>query len=404
MPRIDRLLLAIVMSVLIPSSLLAQDFGERLRIYGFGGWAVGNSDPYPYLSGRGDGDNEYDRTTFVLGTAATVSERLEVFTQLLFESTDEDESAEVEIASAQWAVSDRTKLRFGRSRMPFGIYTEIFDAGTLRPFFDLPQAIYGDTGFVAEAYNGVGLISSVEGAGGWRLDYDLFLGGVKLQVDEPFEGLGEEGGEGGEGEEVLAAETDLEDLIGFRLGVSTPVTGLSFGLSAYGGKPRGARGETHGEGEGGGEEGEIGELSFDTSWGDVTSLGLHLEYLGGPWSVRVEGGRHETPEFNVESSYLEVARRLGEHWQVAGRIEGVDIVDFIERVPVGAESFFEHDELVAGLNYWFNSNLVLKLSIHQVDGNLFAHSNDRAERRAQVETGTLDDSVDLVTFGAQFSF
>lgn len=402
MSRTARFLATIVVATLIPTVVVAQDMGDRLHIYGFGGWAVGSSDPYPYLSGRGSGENEYDRTTFVLGAVATVSDNLEIFTQLLFESSDEDDIAEVEIASAQWSISDSLKFRFGRSRMPFGIYTEILDAGTLRPFFDLPQSIYGNTGFVAAAYNGVGLIGSAEGTGSWRLDYDVFLGGVDLEVEEPFEGLAEEGGEG-EGEEVLQAETDLEDLLGMRLAVSTPVVGLSFGLSAYAGQPGGARVAHHGEGEEG-EGGEEGELRFDTGWGDVNSVGLHVEYLPGPWSIRAEGGRHETPEFDVESSYVEVARRLGEHWQIAGRAESVEVLNFIESLPAGAESLLKHDETVAGVNYWFSPYLVLKLSFHRTEGNLFAHPDDRGERRELVENGRLDDSGDLITFGAQFSF
>ena len=40
--------------------------------------------------------------------------------------------------------------------MPFGNYTEIYDVGTLRPFYHLPQATYGPTGQIAESYDGIG--------------------------------------------------------------------------------------------------------------------------------------------------------------------------------------------------------------------------------------------------------
>ena len=36
----------------------------------------------------------------------------------------------------------------------------------------------------------------------------------------------------------------------------------------------------------------------------------------------------------------------------------------------------EHEDLALSLNYWFNSNLVFKLSYHLVDGNIFAVPDD----------------------------
>ena len=56
-----------------------------------------------------------------------------------------------------------------------------------------------------------------------------------------------------------------------------------------------------------------------------------------------------------------------------------------------------------GVNYWFGPNFVLKLSVHSVDGNLFAHLEGE-ELLEALAAGGLDKSTDLVIFGAQFSF
>jgi hypothetical protein len=44
---------------------------------------------------------------------------------------------------AEWRFSDALRLHAGRMKHPFGIYSEIFDVGTLRPFYTLSQSVYG---------------------------------------------------------------------------------------------------------------------------------------------------------------------------------------------------------------------------------------------------------------------
>ncbi len=53
------------------------------------------------------------------------------------------------------------------------------------------------------------------------------------------------------------------------------------------------------------------------------------------------------------------------------------------------------------LNYWFNSSLVLRLELHEINGNLCAHQPDIFQ---VIIEKRLDESTDLISFGAQFSF
>jgi len=69
------------------------------------------------------------------------------------------------------------KLRAGKVKQPFGISAEVFDVGTRRPFFELPQAVYGPIGLVGESYKGIGFTGSFDVQGGWGLAYDLYGGG-----------------------------------------------------------------------------------------------------------------------------------------------------------------------------------------------------------------------------------
>ena len=57
--------------------------------------------------------------------------------------------------------------------------------------------------------------------------------------------------------------------------------------------------------------------------------------------------------------------------------------------------------MAVALSYWFTANLVLRLELHQVEGNRFAQPDDLD---AAIAAGTLDRDTRLIQFGGQFSF
>ncbi len=81
------------------------------------------------------------------------------------------------ITTGATTFSQKLKLRAGKVKQPFGISAEVFDVGTRRPFFELPQAVYGPIGLVGESYKGIGFTGSFDVQGGWGLAYDLYGGG-----------------------------------------------------------------------------------------------------------------------------------------------------------------------------------------------------------------------------------
>ena len=381
-----RLCGASVLWLIAATPLLGADLSDKISIHGYGGWAAGASDPYPYLAGRGEGDPEVENVEASLLVSARPSDKLRIVfapfwaTQQVEGETEE--VAEIELAFAEWDYSEALRFQIGRSRLPFGIYTEIFDIGTLRPLYDLPQAIYGHTGFVTEFYDGFGLGGRRSLASGWDLTYDLYLGGAEFETDEPFEAVLEEGDGGGDEE----GESNIEALTGFRIDAST-ASGVSFGVSAFAGEPEAAGDQA---------------TASSPSWGDYRSYGVHLEVERGDWVLRSEFGRHDEDEFNNTAGYLELSYRLDPRWQLAARYDHAD-AQFVEDLPETADSLLRHREAALGLNYWFDSNLVLRLSYHAIDGNLFTHP-DHETLVEQVANGELDDSSSLILFGAQFSF
>lgn len=350
----------------------ADESEQSVVIHGFGGWAYGKTDVNHYLTGTPDG--EYDNANLSLNVSKRASERLAIVGQVEWFDNQGEVDVEFDYAFAEWKVNDALKLRVGRVKQPFGISSEVFDVGTLRPFYELPQVLYGPSGILGEAYVGVGLTGSKAGKTGWGVAYDVYFGGQNLEEYLPPEALlrGEPVGE------FNAAEIErTRDLVGGRIVLETPVQGLRFGASGYTGH-------------------EIGSNRR-------TGYGFHGEYLAAGWSLRSEFA-HESvaDDVTARAFYGEAAYHFGAHWQAAlqyGRLTtslaGVDAGTF--------PSLREHKELAVGLNCWVTPEFVLKLSYHRVDGNRFAGPPvDALADTAQ--SGALATRTNLVLAGAQFTF
>ena len=64
----------------------------------------------------------------------------------------------------------------------------------------------------------------------------------------------------------------------------------------------------------------------------------------------------------------------------------------------------KHQETAFGVNYWFNPSFVVRLDVHQVDGNRFAFVDTPEQVLEALTTDSLDDQTQLIVLGAQFSF
>lgn len=362
----------------------AVDLGDKVVLHGFGGWAYAKTNGNAYILGDEDGD--YDNADLTLNVTATPWENLTLVGQVQFREDDQgDATAELEYSFAEWAFSDSLKLRVGRVPHPFALYAEFFNVGTLRPFFLLPQSIYGPQAVIAEFYNGVGITGQHHSPGQFGIQYDLYVGQLKgefrvpsLLAADPSQQLNG----------FVDAKFDTRDMIGAKLDLLTPVDGLKFGISAYNGE------QVLSAVQGGGVP------------TDIDTWGLHAEYLSERWTVRSEFAHQEREDaFETNGGYAEAGLRFHEHWEVAARYEDWDF-DLLLPIPFPpvVSQTERHEEFALGLNHWFNANFVLKLSYHDITGNRFAFPDDPAEIEQALLFGILDDSTELVVVGAHFSF
>jgi hypothetical protein len=351
------------------TSLHAQEAERDVEVHGFGDWAFGRTDGNIYLSGARPA--RYDDASLALNVNATVSDRLRIVGQAAWEDGPDGTDVDLDYSFAEWRFSDRLHMRAGKVKQPFGISAEVFDVGTLRPFAALPQAVYGPAGLVGETYKGVGLTGNVGLKGGWSLDYDVYGGGQGLEELLPPENVAR-----GEAVEETIEHENTRDMLGGRLVFETPITGLRIGASAYTGIEVGA--------------------------GRRTGVGGQVEYLAKGWSIRSEYAHESvTDDLRANGFYVEAARRLG-RWQVAGQY-GRFTSEVLGVPPPSARSLLDHEEIAAGLNYWWDPRFVFKLSYHHVDGNRFAGPEPEF-LAADAASGRLETKTNLVLFAAQFSF
>jgi hypothetical protein len=373
-------LAAAILAMALPA--WTEDAGGKVDIHGFGGWAYAQTDDNSYLIGSKGGN--YDNLAFALNVNAKVTERLTVVGQfeLAQRAGFSSEEQNLDFAFAEWKISDALKLRAGRVKHPFGLYGEIFNVGTLRPFFMLPQSIYGPERFTARSVDGAGLTGS-HNFGKWGLSYDLYGGringkfriaGAQLDADERQLGLYE-------------AAFGFDEVIGARLNVQTPVEGLTFGGSTYRGIARG----------------------YYSSGARETAIGGHAEYSKGPGLLRVEYGTIlNEPLVRFDCFYAEGSYKVYKGLQLAARY---DLWDGKVKDRATIEQFvpwvlkIQHNrDIGLGVNYWFNPAFVAKVNYHFVHGNRYAMPASDQVLTDLPTTGQIKPDTKMLVLGAQFSF
>ena len=390
-----------VATALAGSSAGAQGLTpQNVEIHGFGSWNSGaTNDDNLYLGGQNRGSS----LNSVAGLTLTghIDERVTFTTQVKFEFNGATQPA-LDYVFAQYQFHDALKLRAGQVKQPFGLYTETIDVGTIRPFITAPEAIYGPTANIAEAYRGIGLTGNVRLPSSFSLDYDVYGGGLNreeyevtldayrvMQGRRTFAQVSE-----GYGTEIT------DQVYGGRAMINFPIPGLRIGASGY-------HGNTN-------EQPSPGR-------GDVQTVIYSFEYAANRIALRSEVLREWESDHDRQNGwYYEGAYRLFGGWQVAGLFDRASThlkgkkpgcAAPCSDYPVIGAPLLSHKELAGGLNYYFSPGFVIKASYHHIEGNRFAQPG-RDDLVSMLQTAytsgatvsPLDTHTNAVLLGAQFSF
>ena len=139
--RSSRSVRAAIAVALTPLALAAQDAQQqRVELHGFGSWNYGstNTDNL-YLGGKKNGTSS--NSSLSLNASGALSDRFSVSSQVQLDFvTAGATTTNLDYVFGEWRFTDALKLRAGQVKQPFGIYTEVYDVGTIRPFLALPQS------------------------------------------------------------------------------------------------------------------------------------------------------------------------------------------------------------------------------------------------------------------------
>jgi hypothetical protein len=356
------------------ASAHAQESTQPAIVHGFASWSYGRTSDNNYLAGTRQG--EFRDVSMAINLAKSVTEQLSIHAQGETAHVRESTTTDLDYAFADYKLNDRISFRIGQVKHPFGIYTDVFDVGTLRPFLDLPQGFYGPAGFAGESYTGVG-VSGTEDVGAWSVAYDAYAGGNDLErfaVPERFFRPGAS----------IAVAGNLEqqanrNVVGGRVVLQTPLRGLSVGGSSYTGtvvEAAGARFTVF-----------AGQLAYRTNALTLESEIAHASEVG---DEQTTGG------------YVLAAYRLTPEWQVGAQYDNLSS-QFVNANVAAAPSLQHHREGALVLSRWMTRAFVIKAEYHHVNGNRLAAPN-QDELNALVAAKALHLTTHLVQFGAQIAF
>lgn len=371
-----------------------QDILQKIEVHGYGGWSFGrttdnlNTNFFLFAHARGD----YFHNEFALNVTAPLSDRLTIVAQPFWHSGHHanQTASGMDYVFGEWKFNDAARFRVGNVKQPFGLYTEIFDVGTLRPFAALSQSIYGSGGMIGKSYSGIGFTGVLLPERSLSVEYDVYGGGLEtLEEDTPIQVLQQGVDTVGRALNVATTRT-WRDVVGGRLVVRTPIDGFSLGASAYSGtRP-------------------LVRTGTNKDW-RRSVVGAHAEMVNDAWWLRGEvASQQDEGAYRAEGAYGELAYRLTEHVQLAGTygVNNTTVVKtFISEANVNrAPSLLEHREAGVGLNYWFTPNMVVKTSYHQVTGNRFSHPDPTTRLRAISQGGKLMNETSAVLVSGHLSF
>jgi len=226
-------------------------------------------------------------------------------------------------------------VKVGRVKIPFGIYNEIRDVGTLLPFYQPSADVYGIGSYTTQTVDGAAVSYSFALGGGWQLDLDAYGGNWEFVSITSEVGL---------------AKSKARNTLGGEAWLTTPVPGLRFGIGGLSytaltpGVPKAKANTDH--------------ASLEWQYGRVVT---HLEYKY----------RH-VADAKVDAGYAHVGVKLTNKITANAQVEYQDLS--IAEFPLG--TIHLDRDLALGVNYSFRSNLVLKLEHHWNKGFLVDPTGD----------------------------
>lgn len=129
-----------------------------------------------------------------------------------------EDEIELDWAFYERRLADNTSVKIGRVQIPFGIFNEIRDVGTILPFYRPSILVYKEASFTSETVDGLSLSHTFFADKDWNLDVSLYAG--------EWDSI-----------QVVPQSPDLSSVIrasngyGYQIWLNTPFSGVRLGTS-----------------------------------------------------------------------------------------------------------------------------------------------------------------------------
>jgi hypothetical protein len=309
-----------------------EETGLKVGIHGYLTQAYAQSDGHQFFGITEDGTADY--RTAALQIRADISSKDTFVVQFSHERFGESRIQEIkDDVELDWLFYEHrfgdTALKVGRIQIPFGIYNEVRDVGTLLPFYRPSHNFYGEVAYSSETVDGAVLSRKFSLGGEWRLETDLHYGDWEFVQSDFLTGT--------------YSASKVNDSKGVELWLDTPVSGLRFGL--------------------GGIRYDIESPTGQVVWqayhisvaGDFDRFSFHGEYK----DVDIDFG-------HVLQGYVHLGVNLTSKISLNAQKDFGYFDDF-----VGLPRTEFDDDRIAGINYAFNPSLVLKAEHHWNQGGFY---------------------------------
>ncbi len=385
--KFSRRHLFFILYLLLGITNMSAQVSENISIHGFGNWAAGFSDNNNIFVFATE-DGEYNNYYLALNLAAQPADKLSIFTQFCWERDKNEKKVHLDYVFAQYMLSSRLKFRVGNMKSPFGLYSEIYDVGTLRPFYLLPAGMYNSPGMFPQSYVGLGITGEFLISKNWEVSYDFVTGEIEfhefiIETPSGFDPVTHQ---------PIMQKENLQpigrEMAGVKISLNSPFSGLMFGFSILNFASYSIKnGETRQQGD------EYKNVRQNLMSG-------FLEYQAEKITIRSEIYRINSVS-KVAGGYFEASYMLNNNWQVAVDYDWFENKTESVLKRIFAKSMVKHKNVGLSLNYWFNPNFVCKAGFYRIDGNEFARPDMVHEA---FFAGELKEKTNVMIIGTQFSF
>ncbi len=248
------------------------------------------------------------------------------------------EEVELDWAFYERRLTDSTSLKIGRVQIPFGIYNELRDVGTVLPFYRPSSLFYKEGAFSSETVDGLALTHTFFADSAWNIEASAYAGEWDAIIFVP-----------GQIEEIARAK----DGYGYQLWLITPWdirlgTGLISFVQEGGGFVAPINGRR-----------DIYHLSLDATFGRFVLQAEWDEETNG--LLEVPGGlvRVDFSEWYVLAGF-----QLTERLRIFGQAEVAFARGEFIPLDINTSGRKQREDTSLALNYSFSPSLVLKAEYH----------------------------------------